>query len=89
MLVSPGVANVGLLCVLVFDKNCQTQSRLIVHVCVLCLLVCLLVSQFEGLIIQSSMTVGLGATMPPMVPLILLSLDAAVEVPWPPPSQGS
>ena len=100
MLVSPGVANVALLCVSVLDKNCQTQSCLFtclfvylfvfLFVCLLfCLLVCLLVSQFEGLIIQSSMTAGLGATMPPMVPLIWLSLDAAVEVPWPPPSQGS
>ena len=39
---------------------------------------------------QSSMTVVLGVAMPPTVPiLILLSLHAAVEVPWLHPSQGS
>ena len=42
MLVSPGVANVALLCVSVLDKNCQTQSCL--FTCLFtCLFICLLV----------------------------------------------
>ena len=60
------------------------------YMCILHFYISLFVPQFEVVMEQSSMTVRLGAAMPPTVPiLILLSLHAAVEVPWLHPSQGS
>ena len=62
MLVSPGVANVALLCVSVLDKNCQTQSRLFtcLFTCLfICLLVCLPVHLFVYLFVRFCLLVCL------------------------------